>query len=90
MTKTHYNRTNRIRNTIEAALIALGRPATWPEINEWCHENTKKWYRHAPTKSQIGSILNTDHRIQKVGVTLVEGYGHQRSQYTVWALREWL
>lgn len=84
-----YNRTNRVRNAVEAALISLDKPCAWPEINDWCYSNIRRWYKHAPTPNQIGSILTTDHRIVKVGSTRRHCTNRRSASYTLWALKEW-
>lgn len=84
-----YKRTGVIRTACVQALDAIGEPATWPEINDWCWDNVRRWCKWCPTKSQIGSILDTDHRVVKLGYTNLQQFTGQTCKYTIWALKEW-
>jgi hypothetical protein len=89
MVKTHYNRTNRVRDKVEIALKALGEPSPWPDISHWLYDNVRRWHKHAPTQGAIGGILGTDHRFCKMGEVDVSKAIGTRGRYTLWALKEW-
>ena len=98
MEKRRYRRTNRIRDNIEKALIALNEPSTWPTISMWVFDNVPRWHKHAPTAGAVGAILTTDHRFVKAGmVNITRGRTARapggglgcRGNYNLWALKRW-
>ena len=89
--RIHYeSKRSRALNCIIRALGAIGTPATYSQIDEWCWENVKGWVRMSPTPNEFGAMCAWSRHLEAVGMAPVPSA--QLSGYslnTLWALKEW-
>ena len=89
--RIHYgSKRSRAINCIIRALGAIGTPATYHLIDEWCWENVKGWVRMSPTPNEFGAMCAWSRDIEAVGLAPVPSA--QLSGYslnTLWGLKEW-